>query len=323
MTVKDIFDLRKQGRIEEAYEAIRPMYAVHKGRYTTLCMFWTAADVFKLRLEQERTEEAEKILEALKRMQPRVEAITKELDSEYAAPAKSESKLPWEHDEKDEGESAAERFIQYATRRLEEAPSREISDTEDKSTGLTNLDQSPKENNLPDFAKQEKETPSQESSDTNKKSTRSIDPNPKQSPKENNLQDLKDLAKQEKETPSQESSDTNKKSTRSIDPNPKQSPKENNLQDLKDLAKQEKEPQASYLTVSLEDGIIRPIEGINAPQRVVLACLVAHPGYSIQQIADSTGLPAPNVERHIEVLVARDLVEQRDSEHYFGKYNNV
>ena len=281
MTVKDIFDLRKQGRIEEAYDAIRPMYAVHKGRYTTLCMFWTAADVFKLRLEQERTEEAEKILEALKRMQPRVEAITKELDSEYAAPAKSESKLPWEHDEKDEGESAAERFIQYATRRLEEAPSREISDTEDKSTGLTNLDQSPKENNLPDFAKQEKETPSQESSDTNKKSTRSIDPNPKQSPKENNLQDLKDLAKQEKE------------------------------------------PQASYLTVSLEDGIIRPIEGINAPQRVVLACLVAHPGYSIQQIADSTGLPAPNVERHIEVLIARDLVEQRDSEHYFGKYNNV
>ena len=281
MTVKDIFDLRKQGRIEEAYDAIRPMYAVHKGRYTTLCMFWTAADVFKLRLEQDRTEEAEKILEALKRMQPRVEAITKELDSEYAAPAKSESKLPWEHDEKDEGESAAERFIQYATRRLEDAPSSEDNDTEDKSTGLTNLDQSSKENNLPDFAKQEKETPSQESSDTNKKSTRSIDPNPKQSPKENNLQDLKDLAKQEKE------------------------------------------PQASYLTVSLEDGIIRPIEGINAPQRVVLACLVAHPGYSIQQIADSTGLPFPSVERHIAVLIARDLVEQRDSEHYFGKYNNV
>lgn len=281
MTVKDIFDLRKQGRIEEAYDAIRPMYAVHKGRYTTLCMFWTAADVFKLRLEQDRTEEAEKILEALKRMQPRVEAITKELDSEYAAPAKSESKLPWEHDEKDEGESAAERFIQYATRRLEEIPSSEDNDTDEESTRLINSDQSPKENNLPDFAKQEKETPSQESSDTNKKSTRSIDSNPKQSPKENNLQDLKDLAKQEKE------------------------------------------PQASYLTVSLEDGIIRPIEGINAPQRVVLACLVAHPGYSIQQIADSTGLPAPNVERHIAVLIARDLVEQRDSEHYFGKYNNV
>lgn len=280
MTVKDIFDLRKQGRIEEAYDAIRPMYAVHKGRYTTLCMFWTAADVFKLRLEQERTEEAEKILEALKRMQPRVEAITKELDSEYAAPAKSESKLPWERDDKDKGESAAERFIQYATRRLEEKQKSEAKST-DPNPDL-NLNPNPKHN-----------------------------PNPNS--KDNNLQDPKDLAKQEKETPSQESSDTNKKSNRSIDPNPKQSPKENNLQDLKDLAKQEKEPQASYLTVSLEDGIIRPIEGITAPQRVILACLVAHPGYSIQQIADSTGLPAPSVERHIEVLVARDLVDHRNS----------
>ena len=43
ISVKDIFDMRKQGRIEEAYDAIRPMYAQHKGRYTTLCMFWTAA----------------------------------------------------------------------------------------------------------------------------------------------------------------------------------------------------------------------------------------------------------------------------------------
>ena len=51
MKVKEIFDLWKQGRIEEAYEAIRPMYAAHKGRYTTLCMFWTASDVLKLRLE--------------------------------------------------------------------------------------------------------------------------------------------------------------------------------------------------------------------------------------------------------------------------------
>ena len=61
MTVKEIIELRKQGKIEEAYGAIRPMYAVQKGKYTTLCMFWTGADVFKLRLQQGRTEEAEKI----------------------------------------------------------------------------------------------------------------------------------------------------------------------------------------------------------------------------------------------------------------------
>ena len=75
MNVKEIFALRKQGKIEEAYEAIRPIYAVHKGRFTTLCMFWVGCDVFKLRLEQKRIEEAEKIYEALKRMLPHVRKI--------------------------------------------------------------------------------------------------------------------------------------------------------------------------------------------------------------------------------------------------------
>lgn len=73
MTVKEIFDLRKQGKIEEAYEAIRPLYREHKGRFTTLCMFWTASDVFKLRLEQGRVEEAEMIYKAMLRIQPSVE----------------------------------------------------------------------------------------------------------------------------------------------------------------------------------------------------------------------------------------------------------
>ena len=78
MNVKEIFAMRKQGRIEEAYEAIRPIYAEHKGRFTTLCMFWVGCDVFKLRLEQKRIEEAEKIYEALKRMLPHVQKIEEE-----------------------------------------------------------------------------------------------------------------------------------------------------------------------------------------------------------------------------------------------------
>ena len=61
MTVKEVFELRKQGKIEEAYDAIRPMYAVHKGKYTTLCMFWTASDILKKRLTEKKTAEAEKI----------------------------------------------------------------------------------------------------------------------------------------------------------------------------------------------------------------------------------------------------------------------
>lgn len=73
VNVKDIFALRKQGKIEEAYEAIRPIYREHKGKYTTLCMFWVASDVFKLRLEQKRVEEAENIYKALQRLVPSIE----------------------------------------------------------------------------------------------------------------------------------------------------------------------------------------------------------------------------------------------------------
>ena len=73
MTVKEIFDLRKQGKIEEAYEAIRPMYAVHQGKYTTLCMFWTASDILKKRIKEKRFDEAEKIFKALLRVLPNID----------------------------------------------------------------------------------------------------------------------------------------------------------------------------------------------------------------------------------------------------------
>lgn len=83
MTVKDIFALRKQGKIEEAYEAIRPLYREHKGKYTTLCMFWVASDVFKLRLEQGRVEEAEKIYKALQRLIPSIEDDEKQSSARF------------------------------------------------------------------------------------------------------------------------------------------------------------------------------------------------------------------------------------------------
>lgn len=73
MTVKEIFELRKQGRIEEAYEAIRPMYAVHKGKYTTLAMFWTAHDILKKRLQEKRASEACGIFQALLRVLPAID----------------------------------------------------------------------------------------------------------------------------------------------------------------------------------------------------------------------------------------------------------
>jgi tetratricopeptide (TPR) repeat protein len=73
MTVKEVFELRKQGRIEEAYDAIRPMYAAHKGHYTTLAMFWTASDILKKRIEEKRIGEAGKIFEALMRVLPQID----------------------------------------------------------------------------------------------------------------------------------------------------------------------------------------------------------------------------------------------------------
>lgn len=70
MEVRDIFALRKEGHIEEAYELIRERYKSYHGHYTTLCMFWCASDMLQLHIEQGNVADAEKILRALERMLP-------------------------------------------------------------------------------------------------------------------------------------------------------------------------------------------------------------------------------------------------------------
>ena len=70
MTVKEVFELRKQGRVEEAYQAIVPMYKVHHGHYTTICMFWCGADMAKLHLERKEVKEAARIMASLQRLNP-------------------------------------------------------------------------------------------------------------------------------------------------------------------------------------------------------------------------------------------------------------
>ena len=81
MTVKDIFELRREGRVEEAYNAILPMYRVHHGKYTSLAMFWCAVDMMNLLLGKaiDRSEEslnalheAEKIYLSLQRLAPKI-----------------------------------------------------------------------------------------------------------------------------------------------------------------------------------------------------------------------------------------------------------
>ena len=58
MNVKEVFELRKQGNKEEAYEAARSLYATDKGPHASTAMFWTAVDMLRLRVGEGRLDEA-------------------------------------------------------------------------------------------------------------------------------------------------------------------------------------------------------------------------------------------------------------------------
>jgi len=64
--------LRKQGLTEEAYEAARRLYASDKSPHAASAMFWTAVDMLKFCVQEDRTEEANKIFLALERLLPNV-----------------------------------------------------------------------------------------------------------------------------------------------------------------------------------------------------------------------------------------------------------
>ena len=208
--VKEIFALRKQGKVEEAYEAIRPIFREHKGKYTTLCMFWTATDVFKLRLEQKRVEEAVKIYEALRRLLPRIEEI--EASDDQAASKREESPAK----EQAHHKGQARGFMKFAEGRL-------IKESERFRKRY--------------FAIRDR-----------KKRTQAVENEGLNIPSDN---------------PS-------------------------------------------------EDSII-PSDPLNEGQLKVLDCIKAHPGLKVPGIETETGIPAKSIERHIKVLIERNLIEHRGS----------
>lgn len=65
--------MRKNGQFEQAYAAVLPMYREHHGHYTTLCMFWTATDVMRLRIEAGKCREAEQIMASLRHLYPNLQ----------------------------------------------------------------------------------------------------------------------------------------------------------------------------------------------------------------------------------------------------------
>ena len=303
MTVKEVFDLRKQGRIEEAYDAIRPMYAAHKGRYTTLCMFWTAADVFKLRLEQGRVEEAEKIHQALKRMLPRVEAINKELDTQYATSKKEEPKYPWEHDKPQQEGSSAAAFLATATRRLAKVQ-KQKSKKEEMPSGKDSFNSSDSCSKKEEFCL------------TNGKALSTAE----SSKIERKTDSSRQLTSKE-ETPSGE----NICVIRGISVTKEEASAAGEISAISAIsAEQEEEtisvPEDEISNSQILDRKDPRLTDLNAPQRIVLACLVAHPGYSVPQISASTGIPAKSVERHISALIEHNLIEHCDSKKTVGYY---
>ena len=287
------------------------MYAAHRGRYTTLCMFWTAADVFKLRLDQGRTDEAAKILEALKRILPNVEAVNKELDTQAAAkatstPAATSYKLPWEHDKTKQEGSSASAFIASATRRLSKVTQKSRKTPKDASPQGDNIcdNRDICETEIKVLSDANQSNPSNPCSTAD--SSDSCSPIPineqltansrqlmlkEKAPKGNNLRDSQDFVSASEQATKESLQGKEDKTI--------------NSQLLHDYP--------GHLTVSLEDGIIRPIPGINAPQRIVLACITAHPGYSVPQISASTGIPAKSIERHVAALIDKNLIGHRGS----------
>ena len=68
MTIQEVFGLRNQGRKEEAYEAAKAIYATDKSPYASTAMFWTAVDILKIRVNEDKMDEAKKIYMALERL---------------------------------------------------------------------------------------------------------------------------------------------------------------------------------------------------------------------------------------------------------------
>ena len=68
MTISDVFALRRQGRVEEAYDAARAIYGSDKSPQASAAMYLSALDMQRLLQNDGQTTEAGKIEKALERL---------------------------------------------------------------------------------------------------------------------------------------------------------------------------------------------------------------------------------------------------------------
>ena len=298
MTVKEVFDLRRQGRIEEAYEAIRPMYAAHKGRYTTLCMFWTASDVFKLRMDKGRTDEAEKIFLALQRMLPRVQEIERQLQEERGSKA-------------EEGDTdSARAFMDYASHRLKGDECAPRFDRCEALSGTPNLSRG---STPADLKSREAIAPSGASVFSRGRKTTDTEPDHTSEPRRGDTPSEKTEPETEISIflPARQALSTDEKEL-NIAKNPQFSTSEDTPLVL--LPTDEKdEGEAPQQVID-----VHSVLGLTPMQRIVLGFIAANPGSTLPSIAHGLGLPPQSVEPHIVALTDRGLVTQA-STGYFVK----
>lgn len=298
MTVKEIFELRKQGKIEEAYDAIRPLYAVHKGRYTSLCMFWTAADILKKRLRDGHIEEATEIFEALKRVLPYIKDNDPHPDGVSDTHDDGIPKLGIDKETNSSSDSAAG-FIQTAARLLTQACKLEQLAASKQEKKLRES-----ENSLCDFASSRNHQEESHTGIQGEVASTTQDGNSFDSG--NSFSKKEDSGLKENDSAFSAGHKEGSPETEDLSANKDEQPPAEDV--------------AGHLSVSLDEGIICPIEGLTAIQRVVLACVVGHLGYSATKISKSTGIPRSLIDRNIAILIDRDLIEYRDSKDATGYY---
>ena len=68
MTISDVYALRRQGRVVEAYETARRIYAEDKGPAASTIMYLTAVDMQQKLKDEGQTDAADKISKALERL---------------------------------------------------------------------------------------------------------------------------------------------------------------------------------------------------------------------------------------------------------------
>ena len=221
-------------------------------------MFWVASDVFKLRLEQKRVEEAEKIYRALERLIPSIE---------------------------DDKEHSAARFMHYAEGRLIKA----AIEREESQAGLSSSEVTEQR----EQCERAQTLPSRDGTRCNQReqARAKLKESERFRKRYFAMRDRKKRVDIPSDNPSEDSNSCNSSDSCS-----------------------QTRPEAEVSDIRVSE------VPLSKGQQMVLDCIKAHPGLKVPGISDETGIPAKSIERHIKVLIERNLIEHRGSKKTGGYY---